>query len=805
MHNCRSIFAPALLVLMCWWPSAAVGEDSAAIVYTVLGDVLSPGQYSSESSLTVRDAAVSGRPVSDALRITVLREGQARTHWTRMVNLNGPNNSEDVVGGDVLVVESVDEGVQVQRNAAIRTSSGVTVVSLMDESVLAADILRGLGLRPENLPQLDIVTRFSGQRPVQNASPDSLIHHGDVLDLGGRGGASSVTLDLGRTGGLRMNITEWRGSSGTRTAPEYAAKVAQQQDLPPANRSYNEVGYGNDSPIRGDSREGDRRDSPAMVQDSFDPRSQRSYSGNSDPYSNREYSRRSDSQSDRRGEDYDRRPRYDELRYDDSRQPREYRDRIVSDGDYDRREPVYEDGRRGNDAYRSVDSRDYYREDRRSEYDRGRYLPASDGGSDRPQGIENYLNPRPSGFDEDGRQGGPPPIAQIPPAALTGDESLLRIPLPAFPQLPSESLQRPRRQQNGAPPVTMGAAISGELNTVPDRTVATATVPTEELVQEVPAAPRPASVAPVQPEAAVNENTTDQDTSASAEEQVAVVAQTPEDETAATAAAVTASEENIAPQSANSPSSLWNTMVILAFLITGGWLLVRAFQVAPANSEHSVAASLASAPRPKRDTVNAAQGVRGADPESLSARADLPTPVPQMSLPDQAATVERLATTPVESLPAQHAEVDRDAGARFYELPGERPVVAEFHGTIEKAPPVRPAVQQESVPVPPQASFESQFGARPSDSGLAATDWQQSRTIERLLNNEIPVTTRNVQLPDGVRIYGRPGKPEFARTDAAKSHREGPRHSSAFVAPTDQRASIDERLQRLVASVRDGR
>lgn len=803
MHNSRNIFLSALLILPCWWPATVVGEDSAAIVYTVLGDVLSPGQYSSESSLTVRDAAVSGRPVSDALRITVLREGQARTHWTRMVNLNGPNNSEDVVRGDVLVVESVDKGVQVERNAAIRTSSGVTVVSLMDESVQAADILRGLGVRPENLPRLDIVTRFSGQRPVQNASPDSPIHHGDVLDLGGRGGASSLTLEQGRTGGLRMNITEWRDSSRTRTAPEYGARVAQQQGLPPTNRSYNEVGYGNDSPIRGDSREGDRGDSRAMVPDSFDSRSQRSYSDDSDPYSNREYTRRSDSRSDRRGEDYEdygARPRYDELR-----QPREYRDRIVSDGDYERREPVYEDGRRGTDGDRSVDSRDYYWEDRRSEYDRGRYLPASDGGSDRPQGIEDYLNPRPSGFDETGRQGGPPPVPQIPPAALTGDESLLRIPLPAFPQLPSESLQRPRPQPNGAPPVTMGAAIPGELNLVPDRTAATATGPTEAPVQEVPAAPQPASVAPVQPEAAVAEGTTDQDTSAPAGEQVAVVAEAPEDETTATAAAVTASEENIAPQSAETPSSLSNTMVILAFLMTGGWLLVRAFQVAPANSEHSVAASLASTTRPKRDTVNVASGTRSADPESVSASANSPTPTRQMSLSAEASTVERLPTTPAESLPAQHAEVDREAGARLYELPSERPVVAEFHGTIEKAPPVRPTVQQESVPVPPRASFESQFGVLPPDSGLVATEWQQSRTIERLLSNEIPVTKRNVQLPDGVRIYGRPGKPEFARTDVANSHREGPRHSSAFAAPTGQRASIDERLQRIVGSVRQGR
>lgn len=195
------------------------GQQAAAVSaargsFTVIGDVDSPGNYSFASPLTIRSAVSTASPVSDAVNVTVLRNGHDRAQSTRLLRLSAADSGEAAMSGDVYVVESLaSAGRQVLPNAVVRSTSGTTVISLEDAGVVIGDVLRGLGIPADARTRVSIPCRIHGQRSVESVALSAAVQHGDVITVNAGLGEFPVTASDSASGVPRMQpmVSEWAG------------------------------------------------------------------------------------------------------------------------------------------------------------------------------------------------------------------------------------------------------------------------------------------------------------------------------------------------------------------------------------------------------------------------------------------------------------------------------------------------------------------------------------------------------------------------------------------------------------------
>lgn len=192
----------------------------------VIGDVASPGKFGFQPPMTIRDAIAGAHPLSEAVNVTVLRNGQPGAQWTKLIRLSSRDSGEHAAQGDVLVVEALS---QLQsagpRNAAVRTTTGTSVIAIEDSGVVVGDVLQGLGIDGGSGARVAISARMKGQRPLQQASVSTLVQHGDVL---------SVDAALGYTAAPAMTVPGGAVSEWPTSAPVAdAAPAVQYPEVPP--------------------------------------------------------------------------------------------------------------------------------------------------------------------------------------------------------------------------------------------------------------------------------------------------------------------------------------------------------------------------------------------------------------------------------------------------------------------------------------------------------------------------------------------------------------------------------------------
>ena len=82
--------------------------------------------------------------LSESVSVTVIRSAQDRAQWTQLVSATSADNGEPVESGDVLVVQSMSPlTAALRKNAALRTDSGVFVVSLEQDGIVIGDVSAG--------------------------------------------------------------------------------------------------------------------------------------------------------------------------------------------------------------------------------------------------------------------------------------------------------------------------------------------------------------------------------------------------------------------------------------------------------------------------------------------------------------------------------------------------------------------------------------------------------------------------------------------------------------------------------------
>jgi hypothetical protein len=192
----------------------------------VIGDVASPGKFGFQPPMTIRDAIAGAHPLAEAVNVTVLRNGQPGAQWTKLIRLSSRDSGEHAAQGDVLVVEALS---QLQsagpRNAAVRTTTGTSVIAIEDSGVVVGDVLQGLGIDGSSGARVAISARMKGQRPLQQASVSTLVQHGDVL---------SVDAPLGYAAAPAMMVPGGAVSEWPTSAPfADAAPAVQYPDVPP--------------------------------------------------------------------------------------------------------------------------------------------------------------------------------------------------------------------------------------------------------------------------------------------------------------------------------------------------------------------------------------------------------------------------------------------------------------------------------------------------------------------------------------------------------------------------------------------
>lgn len=212
--------ATALCVLLLTaanaWAQQQPETAAGAGTFTVTGDVDRPGNFSFDKHLTVRAAIAAAVPASDAVNVTVLRNGHDRAQSTRLLRLSSADSGEQAMSGDLYVVESLAQPTRaVLPNAVLRTSSGTTVISLEDAGVVVGDVLRGLGLPITSETRVSIPCRIHGQRSLDSAPLSATVRHGDVITVTG-----AVAVSGDGTPAIKPMVSEWRGSGGGTTRPQ---------------------------------------------------------------------------------------------------------------------------------------------------------------------------------------------------------------------------------------------------------------------------------------------------------------------------------------------------------------------------------------------------------------------------------------------------------------------------------------------------------------------------------------------------------------------------------------------------------
>lgn len=187
MERLKSVFFLSMIVVAV--PVFAQQEAASDLrpgAVAVIGDVelcqtlpIPQGAF-----LSVREATMKARPLSETVNVTVIRSTRDHAQWTQIVSATSADNGEPVQAGDVLVVQSMSPlEVAAQRNAALRTDSGLNVVSLEDDGICIGDVLQQTGNLPMADKTLKVICRFHGQKPLVKPELHDQISHGDVISI----------------------------------------------------------------------------------------------------------------------------------------------------------------------------------------------------------------------------------------------------------------------------------------------------------------------------------------------------------------------------------------------------------------------------------------------------------------------------------------------------------------------------------------------------------------------------------------------------------------------------------------------
>jgi hypothetical protein len=208
----------ALGVLSCFlggtlWGQEKAANSAGAGSFTVTGDVEKPGNYRFEDTITVRSAVAVASPVSDAVNVTVLRNGHDRAQSTRLLRLSSVDSGELAMSGDILVVESLAVMSRpVLPNAVVRSGASTTVVSLEDAGVVIGDVLRGLGIPCDGETRVSLPCRIHGLRSAESVAVSVPVRHGDVITVGGTAVAAVYGESEGYSG-MRPLVSEWSSAA----------------------------------------------------------------------------------------------------------------------------------------------------------------------------------------------------------------------------------------------------------------------------------------------------------------------------------------------------------------------------------------------------------------------------------------------------------------------------------------------------------------------------------------------------------------------------------------------------------------
>ena len=177
----------------------------------VVGDVERCDNYPIpvDSPLTVRQAVQNAGIVSDTVNVKVIRATQDRVQFTQVISASSADSGEPVENGDVLLVQSMSPmKVEVRKNAALRTDSGVFVVGLEDDGIKIGDVLLYARTTPPADGGIKVISRFQGQPPIVKAELYSPTIHGDVI---------SISHDNRRVlkgfGNMAPSVSEWKQQS----------------------------------------------------------------------------------------------------------------------------------------------------------------------------------------------------------------------------------------------------------------------------------------------------------------------------------------------------------------------------------------------------------------------------------------------------------------------------------------------------------------------------------------------------------------------------------------------------------------
>ena len=155
--------------------------------YVVIGDVRT--HYfilPSDTRTTVHQAVLKAGLLSDAVTVSVLRGTQESALWTQMMTATSKDSGELVMEGDILAVQSMKPIPGLfQKNASVRSASGVFVVALPDETVPLGDVLEQTRNLPAPGQQARIVCRFQGRPTPAKTELTDRVEHGDVITVGG--------------------------------------------------------------------------------------------------------------------------------------------------------------------------------------------------------------------------------------------------------------------------------------------------------------------------------------------------------------------------------------------------------------------------------------------------------------------------------------------------------------------------------------------------------------------------------------------------------------------------------------------
>jgi hypothetical protein len=208
MERLKSVFFLSMIVAAVpVFAQQEAASDSRQGAVAVIGDVevcqtiLVP----QGALLTVREATMKAGPLSESVNVTVIRSTRDRTQWTQIVSATSTDNGEPVQAGDVLVVQSMTPlTAAARKNAALRTDSGVNVVSLEDDGICIGDVLQQTGNLPMADKTLKVICRFQGQKPLVIPQLHDRISHGDVISISHAGSGL-----IRGFGDMVPSISEW--------------------------------------------------------------------------------------------------------------------------------------------------------------------------------------------------------------------------------------------------------------------------------------------------------------------------------------------------------------------------------------------------------------------------------------------------------------------------------------------------------------------------------------------------------------------------------------------------------------------